>query len=185
MDEAAPDWPGGWPPSNYVFLPAILLLAATGLALVGSSAAVANGLAVDAYFLLVVGVALRLLEYAAEARVTRLMGHAERGLERVKQWVRRTSTTALAWTKSNSPPWVRRHLEGSRLTEQRTPLHRKPERRRQVNRLAGLAAGATFLGGLLLVAWWSLDPTALVSGTFLRGWALALTGLVVAFQLSR
>ena len=59
-----------WPLSNYPILLALILLVATAISLgVGESEAYANQLAIYAYFLLVIGVAVRFFELVLPERV--------------------------------------------------------------------------------------------------------------------
>ncbi len=59
-----------WPLSNYPILLALILLVATAISLgIGESEAYANQLAIYAYFLLVIGVAIRFFELVLPERL--------------------------------------------------------------------------------------------------------------------
>lgn len=63
QSEIKTDSPENWPLSNYPILLAMMLLVATAISLgLGSSETYANQLAIYAYFLLVIGVAIRFFE---------------------------------------------------------------------------------------------------------------------------
>jgi hypothetical protein len=66
----------GWPPSNYPIFLALVLLAATAVTLAMGEEKRAEELAIYAYYLLVIGVAIRFFELSLpENMLTRLRGH--------------------------------------------------------------------------------------------------------------
>ena len=73
-----------WPPSNYPILFALFLLAATALVLAMGNKELAEELAIYAYYLLVIGVVIRMVEMALPDSTPETMG---RGAVWLKSWV--------------------------------------------------------------------------------------------------
>lgn len=161
------DWPGRWPPSNYLVLLAALFLLAMALALLVSTDSIANRLGGYAFFALVFGVALRLGEHVAEDRMRRLLLPAVAGLRGLL--VRGQKSLRRALGLQEEP------------TSRRSPSERRAERRR----LARLIVLGTLLGGSGIVILRSSDPVTVVSSTFLVGWTLAVWFASVLYVISR
>lgn len=169
-----------WPLSNYPILVAVLLLVATALALVVSTEEAANTLATYAYYALVVGVALRLVETAAGERwaaagdvVRESVGGLASHLER-----------RLASSGDGTIPVAGRRVDHESRDEvlNRVERARTAARARNVDVVVRWTFGSTLFGGILLLAYWWQQPYHYVSAGFLFGWATFLA-LLAGFGL--
>lgn len=98
-------FPERWPLSNNFILLAILLLVATAFALVTSTEAVANEIATYAYYALVVGVVIRVLELAIGERVARALVPVR---DRLVAWVRGLTLPSPARPSKPAAPGIAR-----------------------------------------------------------------------------
>lgn len=163
----ATDWPGRWPPSNYLVLLSVLFLLAMALALFVSTDSIADTMGVYAFVAFVIGVVLRLGEQVADDRMRRLLLPA---VARLRSRLFRGMNT------------LRRALGLEAVSDSSRP---PPERNARRRRLAALIAVGTVLGGSAIVILRSSDPVTVVSSTFLSGWALAVWVATVLYVASR
>lgn len=165
----------GWPPSNYPIAAAVLLLVATGVTLVVSTEEAANRLATYAYYFLVLGVALRLVEHAAGER---LQGLYRRATARLSAALDEAVTRA----SQHHPPRrnrakPRRGFESMHRVRERLDGWRTEARARGFDEVLLTTALAVFLTGLvLLVVWWQ-QPWTFPSGAYVAGWLLVVAAL--------
>lgn len=184
--------PTAWPPSSYAVAAGVLSIAAAAVAVVASTAAAANAFAAAGYLLLLVGVFLRLAEYATDDRLDAV---AARRVRAVRSALDRVVAEHGNDMKPPAPgrtrwkgwrPDVRGRLRGllARARSRPTATRRVPgggNPKKVFRDGIGLAVLLTFAGGALLVAWWQRDPSVVASPLFLSGWVLVLGGLAVIY----
>lgn len=179
---ASTEWPGGWPPSNYPILFAILLLLGTAVALVVSTERTANELATYAYYLLVLGVAIRLVEHAAEDRLRAALTWTGTSLQRLVERSRE-EWGSVAPRLSDWTPRPRTAGRKGRGTRRKESLLSESNRREQVHDVAAYTLAATMIGGAVVIASQASEPFVVVSRDFLLGWfaVMGVLALVVVF----
>lgn len=153
-----PDWPGGWPPSNYPIFLAVLLLLATALALVVGTEETGNEVATVAYFALVVGVVLRVAEHLAGDRLRPAVAVSLARLE--------------ARLLKPARPAAMDPTRGRRRAGRR-PRGGAPEAA-IAHAVARYTAVATGVGGLAVVLYWWRQPATVVPTRFLLGWVVVV-----------